>query len=70
MNEQIDIKTIWERCVSIWGRSMGAVVLMVLAYFAGGAVERKGLVEDCKFAGVFRDGHQPYSCQPTIRIPR
>lgn len=70
MNGQVDIKTIWKQCTTLWGKSLGAVTLMVLAYFIGGAVERKSLVDDCKFAGAFRDGTQPFICQPTVRIPR
>lgn len=70
MNGQVNIKTIWRQCTALWGKSMGAVALIVLSFFIGGAVERKSLVDDCKFAGAFRDGSQPFLCQPTVRIPR
>ena len=70
MSELLDLRTFWDKCVLIWKNAFGAILFAVIAFWGGMTVERKTIVEDCKFIGTFRDGHQPYTCQAQIRIPR
>jgi hypothetical protein len=70
MNELINLKAIWSKAVEKWRTSFATVLIAVAAFFFGMLVENKIIVDDCKFAGVFRDGAQAYSCQPSVRSVR
>ncbi len=67
MKEPIDFRKIWTWCAEKWRTSFGAIVLAVLAFLGGMAVESKLIVDDCKFMGSFRDGIQAYNCTPRAR---
>ena len=67
MKELIDFKKIWDWCASKWRTSFGCVVLAVLMFVIGMAVQEKLIVDDCKFMGSFRDGIQAYNCQVRAR---
>ena len=67
MKELIDFKKIWDWCASKWRTSFGCVVLAVLMFVLGMAVQEKLIVDDCKFMGSFRDGIQAYNCQVRAR---
>jgi hypothetical protein len=70
MNELLDLKSFWDKCVQVWKEAFAVVFFSFVFYFVGAAVAQKNIIEDCKFAGVFRDGHQPYTCQAVVRVPR
>ena len=67
MKELIDLKKFWDLCASKWGRSFGCVVLMLLAFWFGMALQEKLITDDCKFVGAFRDGPQAYNCNVRAR---
>lgn len=70
MNELLDFKSFWDWCVRVWKEAFAVIFFSVVSFIAGMAVENKSITDDCKFSGIFRDGHQPYTCQPITRIPR
>ena len=45
MKEPIDLKKIWEWCAGKWRTSFGAVVLAVVAFLVGMAVQEKLIVD-------------------------
>ena len=67
MKELIDLKRIWDWCQSKWKTSFSCIVIMLLAFWFGMAVQEKLITEDCKFMGAFRDGPQAYNCNPRVR---
>ncbi len=67
MKDLINFERIWEWCKDKWVTSFATVLLMVVAFFAGMAVKEKFITDDCRFVGAFRDGSQPYTCQPRVR---
>lgn len=67
MREPIDFKKVWDWCAGKWRTSFGAVVLAVVAFMTGMAVQEKLIVDDCKFMGSFRDGIQAYNCTQRAR---
>lgn len=67
MKDLIDFKKIWDWCALKWRTSFGSVVLAVLMFVIGMAVQEKLIVDDCKFMGSFRDGIQSYNCQVRAR---
>ena len=67
MKDLIDFKKIWDWCALKWRTSFGCVVLAVLMFVIGMAVQEKLIVDDCKFMGSFRDGIQSYNCQVRAR---
>ena len=67
MKDLIDFKKVWDWCASKWRTSFGCVVLAMVAFLFGMAVQEKLITEDCKFMGAFRDGPQAYNCNPRVR---
>jgi len=67
MKDLIDFKAIWVWLVEKWRTSFVVFLFSVAGFGAGGAVEKKGIIEDCKFMGAFRDGAQAYNCNPRVR---
>jgi hypothetical protein len=67
MKDLIDFKKVWDWCASKWRTSFGCVVLAVVAFLLGMALQNKSTTEDCRFMGSFRDGAQAYNCQPRVR---
>jgi len=67
MKDLIDFKKLWAWCVERWRTSFGCIVLAVVAFLMGMALEEKLITEDCRFVGSFRDGAQAYNCQPRVR---
>jgi hypothetical protein len=68
MNELIDLKKIWDRAVELWRNHFTSIMACVVFFFVGAVVERKTIVDDCKFAKTFRDGSNVYSCE--LRLVR
>ena len=67
MKDLIDFRKIYTWCVNKWKDSFGCVLLAVVAFVFGMALESKLITEDCRFMGSFRDGAQAYNCQPRVR---
>jgi len=67
MKDLIDFKKIWTWCVERWKTSFGCIVLAVVTFLMGTALQNKLITEDCRFMGSFRDGTQTYNCQPRAR---
>lgn len=67
MKELLDLKKMWDWCAEKWAKSFGCLVLAVIAFWFGSALESKQITDDCKFMGSFRDGSQAYSCQVRVR---
>lgn len=67
MRDLIDYKAIWAWAVEKWRTSLLTIIFTVLGFTGGGALERKNIVDDCKFMGSFRDGIQAYNCTPRAR---
>jgi hypothetical protein len=63
----IDFKAIWMWLVERWRTSFVTFLFTVAGFSAGGAVNEKSIVDDCKFMGSFRDGIQAYNCTPRAR---
>jgi hypothetical protein len=67
MKDLIDFKKVWDWCVARWRTSFGCVVLALITFWLGMALQEKLITEDCRFMGSFRDGAQAYNCQPRVR---
>ena len=67
MKELIDLKRMWDLMVKRWAQSFGCIVLMLLSFWFGMALQEKLITDDCKFVGAFRDGPQAYNCNPRAR---
>jgi hypothetical protein len=67
MKDLIDFKKVWDWCVVRWRTSFGCVVLALVTFWLGMALQEKLITEDCRFMGSFRDGAQAYNCQPRVR---
>ena len=67
MKELINFERIIDWCVDKWVNSFVTILLMVIAFFVGMAVQEKFITDDCRFMGAFRDGAQAYNCQPRVR---
>lgn len=67
MRDLIDFKKVWDWCVMRWRTSFGCVVIALIAFWVGMALQEKIITEDCRFMGSFRDGAQAYNCQPRVR---
>lgn len=67
MKDLIDFKAIWIWLVERWRTSFVTFLFTVAGFSAGGAVNEKSIVDDCKFMGSFRDGIQAYNCTPRAR---
>lgn len=67
MKDLIDFRAIWIWMVERWRTSLMTVLLTVAGFGAGGAVNEKSIVDDCKYMGSFRDGIQAYNCTPRAR---
>ena len=67
MRELIDFHAILAWMVEKWRTSLLAIILMVASFGLGGAIEKKTIVDDCKFMGSFRDGTQAYNCNLRAR---
>ena len=67
MKDLIDFKKVWDWCVTRWRSSFGCVVLALVTFWLGMALQEKLITEDCRFMGSFRDGAQAYNCQPRVR---
>ena len=67
MNEFPWIKKSWDWCRKTWRNSFGAILLAIGMFFFGMAYQIKVITDDCKFSGVFRDGHLAYNCSVRVR---
>ena len=67
MKDLIDFKKVWDWCVMRWRTSFGCVVIALIAFWVGMALQEKIITEDCRFMGAFRDGAQAYNCQQRVR---
>jgi hypothetical protein len=67
VKDLIDFKKLWAWCVDRWRTSFGCIVLAVVSFLSGMALQNKFTTEDCRFMGSFRDGAQAYNCQPRVR---
>ena len=67
MRDLIDFNKVWDWCVMRWRTSFGCVVIALIAFWVGMALQEKIITEDCRFMGSFRDGAQAYNCQPRVR---
>jgi len=67
MKDLIDFKAIWIWLVERWRTSFVTFLFTVAGFSAGGAVNEKSIVDDCRFMGSFRDGIQAYNCTPRAR---
>ena len=67
MKDLIDFKAIWIWLVERWRTSFVTFLFTVAGFSAGGAMNEKSIVDDCKFMGSFRDGIQAYNCTPRAR---
>lgn len=67
MKDLVDFKAIWIWLVERWRTSFVTFLFTVAGFSAGGAMNEKNIVDDCKFMGSFRDGIQAYNCTPRAR---
>jgi len=64
--ETISPKKIWDWLMSIWARSLIALVMLLVGLSIGEINAESRIVSDCKFAGAFRVGIQAFACQRKI----
>lgn len=64
--ETINPKKIWDWFLSVWAKSLIAIVALLIGLTIGEINAESRIVSDCKFAGAFRVGIQAFACQRKI----
>lgn len=64
--DTIDYKKVFAWIHDVWGRSLAAVIMLVVGLWIGQVQTESRVIGDCKYAGAFRVEQQAFMCQRRI----
>jgi hypothetical protein len=64
--ETISPRKIIDWINALWGKSLAAVIMLLVGLYIGEINAESRIVSDCKFANAFRVGIQAFTCQRRI----
>ena len=66
MDSWRELREIKEWALSLWSRSLGFFIALVLGFLLGFLIKGDQVVDDCKYMKNFRIGNQSFGCERRI----
>lgn len=66
MDSWRELREIRDWSLSLWAKSLGVVIALVVGFTIGFVVKESQVVEDCKYMKAFRIGNQSFTCERRI----
>lgn len=66
MDSWRELREIRDWSLSVWARSLGVVVALVVGVVVGIVVRENQVIDDCKYMKSFRIGNQSFTCERRI----